>query len=107
MLWKLDERFKPSCISCQWRGRIGQFIVNTSDKWWEISNQEQVIKASDEIIALLKEKALFHLSSFKTTQDVIRQLSKFQISNLLELLDESTDLNEAERRECKTLLVHD
>jgi len=62
---KVGNTRKPSILNAQWRERVGFLLDEPTDKWWEISSEQQAIEAAEELSEILRKSALpkFHTLS--------------------------------------------
>jgi Domain of unknown function (DUF4304) len=97
LLWKLDDRVKPSCINCHWQTRIGFYQGIPDDKWWTVGNETQATSAANEVVRLLQNKALSHLGTFRSTADITATFNNVYKNHFRDLVDETYSLTAAER----------
>lgn len=61
---------KPGYLNSHWRKRIGSYLDHPTDKWWTIADMATADNSTNEITALLKNRVLPDMFSFKTTFDL-------------------------------------
>jgi hypothetical protein len=62
---KVRNTRKPSILEAHWRERVGFLLDEPTDKWWQISSEQQAIAAAEELSEILLKSALpkFHTLS--------------------------------------------
>jgi hypothetical protein len=60
----------PNIGDAHWRVRIGYFLPDASDKWWEIQSESDAILSASEINSLLIDKALPEMQRLDSTENL-------------------------------------
>src|SRR6266498_333348 len=64
-------KFEPKFLDSHWRKRIGSFLPNPFDKWWEVQSEKEAAKAGLEIAEIIEKQALPELQSLSSTAKLI------------------------------------
>jgi len=64
---------KPNFLDSHWSERIGHFLLEGGDKWWEMNDSEGAVRAGAEITNILKLHGLPALEALAATER-LRQL---------------------------------
>jgi hypothetical protein len=92
---KLGNTHSPNVWEAHWRRRIGDYLPNAFDKWWEIGSESDATVAASEISDILANKALPEMKSLAST-DCLRKLwstgrspglSEYQRNQYMQTLD--------------------
>ena len=58
---------EPNILDAHWRKRIGSFMPDGSDKWWEVQSSDEADSCGGEITRILTNKALPQMQSLAST----------------------------------------
>jgi len=84
---------KVKFLDSHWRERIGFFFPRPFDKWWEIQDEQEAVRAGLEISEIVEKQALPKLYSLSSTDKLVALwqsgrspgMTEFQRKNLLAL----------------------
>jgi len=71
VIYRLEDVSVPEHFRWHYTERIGQFLNDRQDKWWEIKNNEEAIKTAEEISVMINDKILPLFNQLKTTSDLV------------------------------------
>ena len=67
---RIGNTREPNINEAHWRQRIGMFMSQRRDKWWEISNEAEAKRCASEITSVLANHALPEMQRLNSTESL-------------------------------------
>ena len=67
---RVGNTHDPNIYETHWRQRIGMFMSERKDKWWEISNEAEAKLCASEITGVLADQALPEMQRLNSTESL-------------------------------------
>ena len=69
---KVGNTRKPNILDAHWRERVGFLLDEPTDKWWEISSEQEAIEATEELSEILRKSALPKFQTLSSSENLKR-----------------------------------
>ena len=67
---RVGNTHDPNIRESHWRKRIGMFLPESSDKWWEIHSENEANSCATEITSLLTQSVLPEMETLASTENL-------------------------------------
>ncbi len=64
---KIGNTRKPNILAAHWSERLGHFLPDANDKWWEVRSDEQANAVGEEIGEIVRSRALREMCEIAST----------------------------------------